>query len=192
MGRIFTQPADVLGPRWREGASIGETWCQMTATEPTTVALVTLGCARNEVDSEELAARLAEGGFQLVDDAEDAQAVLVNTCGFVEAAKKDSVDQLLAASDLKENGQAKAVLAVGCMAERYGKEPAEPLPEADAVLSFDDYPDIAARVRSLLEGDKHEAHAPQDRRKLLPISPVDRTAAGLAVPGHATAPDLPE
>ncbi|GAB3425665.1 MiaB/RimO family radical SAM methylthiotransferase [Flindersiella endophytica] len=165
----------------------------MTATEPTTVALVTLGCARNEVDSEELAARLAEGGFQLVDDAEDAQAVLVNTCGFVEAAKKDSVDQLLAASDLKENGQAKAVLAVGCMAERYGKELAQALPEADAVLSFDDYPDIAARVRSLLEGDKHEAHAPQDRRKLLPITPVDRAAAGLAVPGHAAvAPDLPE
>jgi ribosomal protein S12 methylthiotransferase len=171
---------------------MGETWSQMTATEPTTVALVTLGCARNEVDSEELAARLAEGGFQLVDDAEDAQAVLVNTCGFVEAAKKDSVDQLLAASDLKANGQAKAVLAVGCMAERYGKELAEELPEADAVLSFDDYPDIAARVRSLLDGGTHEAHAPQDRRKLLPISPVSRSATGVSVPGHATAPDLPE
>ncbi len=67
----------------------------------TTVALVTLGCARNEVDSEELAGRLEAGGFRLVDDPEDAETVMVNTCGFVEAAKKDSVDTLLEASDLK-------------------------------------------------------------------------------------------
>jgi tRNA A37 methylthiotransferase MiaB len=70
------------------------------ATRPTAVALVTLGCARNEVDSEELAGRLAENGFTLVDDASEADAVLVNTCGFVASAKKDSVDQLLAAADL--------------------------------------------------------------------------------------------
>ena len=69
-----------------------------------TVALVTLGCARNDVDSEELAGRLAADGFRLVDDPEDAETVVVNTCGFVEAAKKDSVDTLLAAADLKESG----------------------------------------------------------------------------------------
>ena len=71
------------------------------ATPLTAVHLVTLGCARNEVDSEELAARLEDGGFRLVDDPEDADAVMVNTCGFVEAAKKDSVDTLLQAADLK-------------------------------------------------------------------------------------------
>src|SRR6266480_3610867 len=65
----------------------------------TTVALVTLGCARNDVDSEELAGRLEAGGFRLVEDAAEADTVVVNTCGFVEAAKKDSVDTLLAASD---------------------------------------------------------------------------------------------
>nr|MDQ3308101.1 hypothetical protein [Actinomycetota bacterium] len=65
----------------------------------TTVALLTLGCARNDVDSEELAARLEAGGFRLVDDPEDAETVVVNTCGFVEAAKKDSVDTLLVASE---------------------------------------------------------------------------------------------
>jgi len=63
---------------------------------PPTVALVTLGCARNDVDSEELAARLEAGGFQLVADPDVAQTVVVNTCGFIEAAKKDSVDTLLA------------------------------------------------------------------------------------------------
>jgi ribosomal protein S12 methylthiotransferase len=166
------------------------------------VALVTLGCARNEVDSEELAARFERGGFRLVDDSADADAVVVNTCGFVEAAKKDSVDTLLAAADLKSDGRTRAVVAVGCLAERYGKELADSLPEADAVLGFGDYTDIAARVRSVLGGEPHEAHAPRDRRTLLPISPVARGAGEAALPGHGSPahsvpsvhaePDLPE
>jgi ribosomal protein S12 methylthiotransferase len=154
---------------------------------PLTVALVTLGCARNEVDSEELAGRLEAGGFRLVADPEDADTVVVNTCGFVEAAKKDSVDTLLQAADLKETGHAQAVVAVGCLAERYGKDLAESLPEADAVLGFDDYPDIAARLRAIVAGETHHAHTPQDRRKLLAISPVDRDASAVSVPGHAPA-----
>ena len=162
----------------------------------TTVAMVTLGCARNEVDSEELAGRLEAGGFRLVDDPSAAETVVVNTCGFVEAAKKDSVDTLLEASDLKADGTTRAVVAVGCLAERYGKDLAASLPEADAVLGFDDYPDIAAKLRSILDGERHHPHTPQDRRKLLPISPTERNADSIVVPGHAipeasTAPDLP-
>jgi ribosomal protein S12 methylthiotransferase RimO len=153
------------------------------------VHLVTLGCARNEVDSEELAARLANGGFALVADPEAADAVMVNTCGFVEAAKKDSVDTLLAAADLKETGRARAVVAVGCLAERYGTELAEAMPEANAVLGFDDYADVADRLRSILAGKRHRAHIPRDRRRLLPIAPAARPAAvaEVAVPGHAPA-----
>jgi ribosomal protein S12 methylthiotransferase RimO len=163
-----------------------------TGTAPTTVALVTLGCARNEVDSEELAGRLEAGGFTLVADPEDAGTVVVNTCGFVEAAKKDSVDTLLEASDLKTDGSAKAVVAVGCLAERYGKDLAASLPEADAVLGFDDYPDIADRLRSILGGEQHHPHTPQDRRRLLPISPSARDSSSVVVPGHTiAAPDLP-
>jgi ribosomal protein S12 methylthiotransferase len=157
---------------------------------PVSVALVTLGCARNDVDSEELAGRLAADGFVLVDDPEDADTVVVNTCGFVEAAKKDSVDTLLAASDLKQDGRPRAVVAVGCLAERYGKDLAESLPEADAVLGFDDYPDIAARLRSVLAGEVLHPHTPQDRRRLLPISPADRDATTLSVPGHGSTDDL--
>src|SRR4051795_9145902 len=158
----------------------------------TTVALVTLGCARNEVDSEELAGRLEAGGFRLVSDPEDAETVVVNTCGFVEAAKKDSVDTLLEASELKSDGSAKAVVAVGCLAERYGKDLADSLPEADAVLGFDDYPDIAAKLQSILSGERHHPHTPHDRRTLLPISPVARDASTVVVPGHSiAAPDLP-
>jgi ribosomal protein S12 methylthiotransferase len=165
------------------------------------VHLVTLGCARNEVDSEELAARLEHGGFVLVDEPEQADAVMVNTCGFVEAAKKDSVDTLLAAADLKsDGGRARAVVAVGCLAERYGNELASSLPEADAVLSFDDYPDVAERLQSILAGHAHTAHVPRDRRKLLPVTPSQRrgSAGAVAIPGHAApqvapagAPDLP-
>jgi ribosomal protein S12 methylthiotransferase RimO len=157
-----------------------------TATDaPLSVALVTLGCTRNEVDSEELAGRLAEDGFELVADAEDADTVVVNTCGFVEAAKKDSIDTLLEAADLKSGGRPQAVVAVGCLAERYGKDLAASLPEADAVLGFDDYPDIAARLRSIVAGKPHQAHVPQDRRKLLPITPVDRATSvdDISVPG---------
>src|SRR3954451_10715760 len=162
----------------------------MTATTPSspqpshTVAMVTLGCARNEVDSEELAGQLEAGGFLLVDDPADAETVVVNTCGFVEAAKKDSVDTLLAAADLKDDGTTRAVVAVGCLAERYGAELATSLPEADAVLGFDDYPDIADRLRGILAGDRPAAHTPRDRRTLLPITPVARDAAEVVVPGH--------
>ncbi|MYX27878.1 30S ribosomal protein S12 methylthiotransferase RimO [Streptomyces sp. SID8381] len=161
--------------------------------ERRTVALVTLGCARNEVDSEELAGRLEADGWQLVEDAADADVAVVNTCGFVEAAKKDSVDALLEANDLKDHGRTQAVVAVGCMAERYGKELAEALPEADGVLGFDDYADISDRLQTILSGGIHAAHTPRDRRKLLPISPAERQEAGAAValPGHGPA-DLPE
>ncbi|MFD4415017.1 30S ribosomal protein S12 methylthiotransferase RimO [Streptomyces sp. NPDC058466] len=162
--------------------------------ERRTVALVTLGCARNEVDSEELAGRLEADGWQLVEDAEEADVAVVNTCGFVEAAKKDSVDALLEANDLKGHGRTQAVVAVGCMAERYGKELAEALPEADGVLGFDDYADISDRLQTILNGGIHASHTPRDRRKLLPISPAERQDAGseVALPGHGAPEDLPE
>ncbi|MEO3975482.1 30S ribosomal protein S12 methylthiotransferase RimO [Streptomyces sp. CAU 1734] len=160
--------------------------------ERRTVALVTLGCARNEVDSEELAGRLAADGWQLVEEAADADVAVVNTCGFVEAAKKDSVDALLEANDLKDHGRTQAVVAVGCMAERYGKELAEALPEADGVLGFDDYADISDRLQTILNGGIHASHTPRDRRKLLPLSPAERQGAtGVALPGHGAPAEPP-
>ncbi len=147
--------------------------------------MVTLGCARNEVDSEELAGRLAADGYELIDDPEAADAVLVNTCGFIESAKKDSIDAILAASD-----SGGAVVAVGCMAERYGSELAGALPEA-TVLGFDDYAVIGDRLDDVIAGRPLVPHTPRDRRTLLPISPVARSAAmgsaaqAPAIPGHA-------
>jgi ribosomal protein S12 methylthiotransferase RimO len=112
-----------------------------------------------------------------VADADEAEVAVVNTCGFIESAKKDSVDALLEANSLKGHGVTKAVVAVGCMAERYGKELAEALPEADAILGFDDYQDISAKLQSILSGNTHTSHTPQDRRALLPITPVARAEA---------------
>ena len=155
------------------------------------VAIVSLGCARNEVDSEELAGRLAADGFRLVAEPDEAETVLVNTCAFVAQAKKDSVDALLEAADLKEHGAAKAVVAVGCLAERYGYQLAGQLTETDGVLGFDDYDRIGERLRSILAGKPHIPHVPRDRRKLLPVTPVDRLSVRRPIPGHA-APDLPE
>ena len=142
-----------------------------------TVAIVTMGCARNEVDSEELAGRLAADGWTLVSDVEAAEVAVVNTCGFIESAKKDSIDALLEANSLKGHGKTRAVVAVGCMAERYGQELAKALPEADGILGFDDYQDISARLQSIVSGNAHAPHVPRDRRSLLPIAPADRPAA---------------
>lgn len=155
----------------------------MSSSSPR-VALVTLGCARNEVDSEELAARLGAGGWSLA-DSDDADVVVVNTCGFVDAAKKDSIDTLLAAADT-----GKKVVAVGCLAERYGKELAASLPEANAIVGFDSYADISTVLHDVLDGRTIEPHAPRDRRTLLPITPVHRPAAAVevALPGHAWLP----
>jgi len=152
---------------------------------PRTVALVTLGCARNETDSEELAGRLAADGWQLVSDPALAEIAVINTCGFIESAKKDSVDALIQAHSLKGNGVTKAVVAVGCMAERYGNELATAMPEADAILSFDDYKDISARLTTIIDGGKITTHIPRDRRTLLPIAPAERAdkkAAEISTP----------
>jgi ribosomal protein S12 methylthiotransferase RimO len=133
------------------------------------VALVTLGCARNEVDSEELAARLQGSGWSLVESPEDSDVVVVNTCGFIEAAKKDSIDTLLALSDA-----GRTVVAAGCMAERYGNELAEALPEAAAIVGFDSYATIDHVLTDVLAGTPVRAHEPVDRRTLIPIAPVER------------------
>jgi ribosomal protein S12 methylthiotransferase len=143
--------------------------------------MVTLGCARNEVDSEELAARLAAGGWTLRGEGEDADVVLVNTCGFIQAAKQESIDELLAAAD-----SGAKVAAVGCLAERYGTELADELPEAQ-VLSFDDYTDIAARLDDVLAGNGRPAHVARDRRTLLPVSPALRQELPDLPPGVAPA-----
>jgi ribosomal protein S12 methylthiotransferase RimO len=148
-----------------------------------TVALITLGCARNEVDSEELAGRLAVAGWRLVDDAAEADVAVVNTCAFIAQAKKDSIDTILEAADLRAGDRARtrAVVAVGCLAERYGSELARSLPEADAVLGFDSYSELAGHLEAVLGGERPASHEPRDRRLSWedgPAAPPDRDPDG--------------
>lgn len=149
---------------------------------------MTLGCARNETDSEELAGRLSADGWQLVSDPAQAEVAVINTCGFIESAKKDSIDALIQAHSLKSNGVTKAVVAVGCMAERYGVELAQEMSETDAILSFDDYKDISARLNTIIEGGKIKTHLPKDRRALLPIAPIERAKVKSQIPDQGVNP----
>ncbi|HEU5417662.1 MAG TPA: radical SAM protein [Streptosporangiaceae bacterium] len=143
--------------------------------------MVTLGCARNEVDSEELAARLEQAGWTLAEGSDTADVVLVNTCGFIQAAKQDSINELLGAA-----AGGAAVVAAGCLAERYGSGLAEALPEAQ-VISFDDYGSIAERLDDVVAGRRWQAHEPRDRRRLLPLTPAARPgASAVPLPGHGT------
>lgn len=155
----------------------------MTQRGQIKIQLTSLGCARNDVDSEELAGRLDQAGFALVESSADL--ILINTCGFIEQAKKDSIDTIIAAADTGV-----PVVAVGCLAERYGTELAAELPEAAAVLGFDDYPDIANKLTAVLNGEKLTAPTPQDRRNLLPITPIDRASFTHDQPGHQTVTGL--
>ena len=115
------------------------------------VSIVTLGCGRNEVDSDQLAGLFLREGIDVVDDPAGADVVLVNTCTFIAPAKQESIDTVLEACDLKDEG-ARGVLVVGCMAERYPDELAEAIPEADAVVGFDGYGDLPRMVTDLMAG----------------------------------------
>ena len=121
-------------------------------------------------DDESISDAADHGGYR------EASVVLVNTCGFIEAAKQDSIGELLSAAD-----SGRAVVAAGCLAERYGAELAEALPEAE-VISFDDYPDIGARLDAVLAGERRQAHTPRDRRQ------AASAGAGAAAGGSGTEP----
>ena len=157
---------------------------------PTTVAIVTLGCGRNEVDSENAAGMLAAAGYRVVDDPEQADAVVVNTCAFVEAAKRESIETVLDAAALKEQGRARTVLVTGCLAERYTDELRIELPEADAIVPFSDYgrlPELLGGTGPILTVTPDLARpslVPAGRRALPMVFP---TPAGAAFPARAPA-----
>ncbi len=167
----------------------------MPATSPR-VAIVTLGCGRNEVDSDQLAGLFARDGVQVVDEAVDADVVLVNTCTFIAPAKQESVDTVLAACDLKDTG-ARGVVVVGCMAQRYPQELADSIPEADAVVGFAGYPALPGLVGDILHGRPHERvigidedSTPAPARRGLPLVSVGAGATTTTTPAPTT-PDAP-
>ena len=117
-----------------------------------TFALISLGCAKNLVNSEQMLYLMDEAGFTLVSDPDGADLVIVNTCGFIEAAKTEAIDTILQMAELKKAGRLGGLIVTGCLAERYKDSILQELPEIDAVLGVGSFAAIVQAARGVLEG----------------------------------------
>ncbi len=127
------------------------------------IGMIALGCNKNQVDAELMLGALAKEGFEIVENAGECDVVIVNTCGFIESAKRESIENILECCQLKEQGAVKLVVVTGCLAERYREEMAELIPEADVILGIGANDEIAAAIRSALEGEKiRKFYAPEN------------------------------
>ena len=109
-----------------------------------TIHIISLGCSKNLVDSEELKGHLLQGGMSFTDKAEDAQVLVINTCGFILPAKEESIETILQAIKLKTNGRVRSVIVMGCLSQRYREELKKELPEVDAFFGVDEIREAAA------------------------------------------------
>ena len=116
-----------------------------------TFAMISLGCAKNLVNSEQMLYLMDEAGFTLVPDADGAELVIVNTCGFIDAAKSEAIDNILEMAELKKAGRLGGIIVTGCLSERYKDTILEELPEIDAVLGISNFKDIVFAANAVLE-----------------------------------------
>ena len=128
-----------------------------------TVGLVSLGCSKNRVDSEMLLGQLRAKGYRIVDDPAEAEIIIVNTCGFIQSAKEESIDTLLEMAEYKQTGKLKLLLATGCLAQRYGEELREALGEADGFMGVADYTRIFEVIEQAQRGERPIAIGEGDR-----------------------------
>ena len=117
-----------------------------------TVGMVSLGCPKNQVDAEMLLYRLRSEGFAITNDPTQADAVIINTCGFIDDAKQESIDNILEFGALRQAGKLRCLVVTGCLAERYQEEVAAELPEADVVAGIGAHADIGRLIREALGG----------------------------------------
>ena len=128
------------------------------------VGMVSLGCAKNQVDGEVLMASLKNAGFEPVDDAALADIAIVNTCGFIESAKRESIEEILELATLKKEGRIKKLVVTGCLSERYQKEMHKELPEVDAVIGIGANGDIAPLLQKMMEEDTYVESFPEKEK----------------------------
>ena len=117
-----------------------------------TFAMISLGCAKNLVNSEQMLYLMSEAGYMLVPEAEGADLAIVNTCGFIDAAKTEAIDNILELAELKKQGKLGGLIVTGCLAERYKDSILSELPEIDAVLGVGNFKDIVAAANTVMEG----------------------------------------
>ncbi len=117
-------------------------------------AIVSLGCSKNLIDSEVMVQSILNDAYEITDDLATAEVIIINTCGFIESAKQESIDTILEMAQYKDSGSCKLLIASGCMAERYKEELMKELPELDAVVGTGDYKDITDIIKRALAGEK--------------------------------------
>ena len=117
------------------------------------VAFISLGCAKNLVNTEQMMALCREAGYTVTGEPEGADVAVVNTCGFIDSAKSEAIDTILSIAPLKEQGRLGKLLVAGCLTQRYQDEILEELPEVDGILGTGSYTDIVPAIEAVLEGD---------------------------------------
>ena len=144
--------------------------------KPVTVYLLSLGCSKNLVDSQVISGALKLNDFVIVSDPEEAQVIIINTCGFIEAAQQESIEAILELAQYKQTGACRLLLAVGCMAEKFAKDMQESMPELDACLGVGQYERVPELVNQLLGWERPLAVLPQDSFLLRDFSPGQGSA----------------
>ncbi len=126
------------------------------------VGMVSLGCPKNQMDAELMLAKLEKAGFEITAESGLADVVIVNTCGFIEDAKRESIDNILEFAQLKKEGQIKRIIVTGCLAERYQQELVKELPECDSVLGLGANGDIVEAVQKVTDGESVHRFPPKE------------------------------
>ena len=132
----------------------------------TKIGFISLGCSKNLVDTEVMLRTLHDAGFELTPDESEAEIIVVNTCGFIESAKQESIDNILDVSALKENGKCRYIIATGCLVERYREEVMKELPEVDALVGVGSLHNIAEAANAVLRGEKYVSFEDKETMKL--------------------------
>ncbi|MBQ5311522.1 MAG: 30S ribosomal protein S12 methylthiotransferase RimO [Oscillospiraceae bacterium] len=128
---------------------------------PVRVGMVSLGCAKNQVDAERMLYRIQKDGYQLVSDAALSDVVVVNTCGFIQSAKEEAIETILEFAELKKEGRIKHIIVTGCLAQRYKDELLSEIPEADAAVGLGSNDEICDIIKRVTEGEKVSAYGPK-------------------------------
>ncbi|MBO5917889.1 MAG: 30S ribosomal protein S12 methylthiotransferase RimO, partial [Oscillospiraceae bacterium] len=118
------------------------------------IAFISLGCAKNLVNAEQMMALCQDAGFTVTGEPEGADVAVLNTCGFIDAAKSEAIENILELGQLKEQGKLGKLLVTGCLSQRYPEEILAELPEVDGILGTGSYTDIVPAIQSVLEGDQ--------------------------------------
>lgn len=121
----------------------------------TKVGFISLGCCKNLVDTEVMLYNLHAAGFEITPDEEEAEIIVINTCGFIESAKGEAIDNILDAAELKKYGKCRHIIATGCLVERYREEVMRELPEVDALVGIGSLSDIAEACKAVMRGEKY-------------------------------------